>query len=240
MKVLVVGGGCYGTLHARRMLMAKDRGRYPFAELWVIDRLADPPARGVVGERPDVRWVQADWDAFLADYMDGPDCDEADQFVPAPLAPHLIFNWLVGALARELTGRTVESVPVSHSFEQPYARHGADGGFYFSFADWECPVSCTEPAICPAIRAPRTWEQADFLAEFASARPAIAGLASFRCAQLANGIGGVAIGELADARRRFAELARRSPDRALEFLVATVSACHGALGQIAIGPIAAR
>jgi hypothetical protein len=233
-QLIVIGGGCYGRLHATRLLAAKDRGRIAFERLVVVDRSSLHAAREAVGDRPDVTYVTADWDAFLATHLADAASTRDDHLVPAPLAPHLLANWLERALREDLPQRTVAPERVSHTFDQPYARHGADGAFYFSFADWVCPVSCTEPATCPAIRAPRTWEQADFLAAFVAGRPDVAGLATFVCRQLTSAIGTVAVSELHAARAHLRAAAEASPDAPLTFLVATVSACHGALGQLAV------
>ena len=231
--LIVIGGGCYGRLHATRLLAAKDRGLIAFERLLVVDREARHLAYEAVGDRADVDYVTADWGAFLKAYMAASAVAD-DHVVPAPLAPHLLADWLEAALREDLPGRTVASERVSHTFDQPYARHGADGCFYFSFADWTCPVSCTEPATCPAIRAPRTWEQARFLRELVQGNAAIAGLATFECRQLTSAIGTVAVGELLAARERLRAAAEARPAEPLTFLVATVSACHGAIGQLGV------
>lgn len=234
-NLIVIGGGCYGHLHATRLLNANRRGQIAFDRVVIVDREATHKARREIGDRPDVRYVTADWDAFLLEYLADPEATAGDHLVPAPLAPHLLANWLLAALKADLPTRSVSWETVTHTVDQPYARHGQDGAFYVSFADWICPVECTEPAICPAIRAPRTWEQATFLRERLGADPGVADLAIFVCRLLTGGIGTVPVAELHAARARFRALADTRPDASLVCLVATVSACHGAIAQLRIG-----
>jgi hypothetical protein len=237
-SLIVIGGGCYGHLHATRLLTANRRGQIAFDRVVIVDREETHKARRAIGDRPDVRYVAADWDAFLREYLADPDATADDHLVPAPLAPHLLANWLLAALQADLPTRSVRWETVTHTVDQPYARHGRDGAFYVSFADWICPVECTEPAICPAIRSPRTWEQAAFLRERLGGDPAVADLAIFVCRLLTGGIGTVPVAELHAARARFRALAEARPDTPLTCLVATVSACHGAIAQLAIGAAA--
>jgi hypothetical protein len=211
----VIGGGCYGSYHARQLLKAIRAGRLrPGERLLVVDRDAScPAARELAGAR-EVSMVTADWDAFLRGWLAaeaGPD----DRVVPAPLAPHLLWDWLAGELA-------AERVEPPGGWGLPYERSPRTGELYLSAAGWTCPATCVEPAHCPALHAPRDWDLGDLIEERAGAlgyRPAV-----FRCLQVAGGVGGVRVRDLLAAREGAA--------RDELVLVATSSRCHAAVGAL--------
>ena len=74
----------------------------------------------------------------------------------------------------------------------PYDVQAPDGTRYVSFADWLCPVHCIEPATCPMIRAPRTWEMGDAMGDLTpalgQAHPT-AGPVLFTCRHRVYGVG---------------------------------------------------
>jgi hypothetical protein len=111
-----------------------------------------------------------------------------------------------------------------------------DGIRYASHADWLCPTHCIEPALCPVIRAPRTWEMTDTLEEMTRrlerAGP-VAGPVALRCRHRAFGVGMFDADEVVAADALIAE-AGTSGDE-VRILVGTVSSCHGAVGMLAIG-----
>jgi hypothetical protein len=145
--------------------------------------------------------------------------------------PHLLFEWLVRRARARWPGRGVAVVPVPDSLGTPYDRAVEDGTRYVSFADWICPTHCIEPATCPAIGAPRTWEMGD-AARSRTLRRGAAGAGAravrsrheTRCrgdpiAAVLAGIGCVEAG---------------SEPAGAEVLVGTISSCHGALNVITI------
>ena len=112
-----------------------------------------------------------------------------------------------------------------------------DGTRYVSFADWICPTHCIEPALCPAIGAPRTWEMGDAVRALAerlrgAGRP-VAGPALFVCRHHVFGVGTFA-GEAVLAGDRLVAEAGASGAPA-EVLVGTISSCHGALNLLSLG-----
>jgi hypothetical protein len=217
--LVVVGGGCYGSYHARQLVKAIRAGRLPGERLLVVDRDASCRARGELSGAPEVSLVTADWLEFLRGWLAGAEPD--DGVVPAPLAPHLLWEWLAGELP-------AERVEPPGGWRLPYEQRGRDGELYLSAAGWRCPATCVEPAHCPVLHGPRDWDLGDVIEERAGALgylPAV-----FRCAQLGGGVGGVRVGELRAAR----EAARRG-GRGL-VLVATHSRCHAAVGALRVGP----
>ena len=209
----VIGGGFFGAYHARQLLKAIRAGRLPRRRLLIVDRDPACLAARELGDGDEVEVVVSDWLEFLRAWLPraGPD----DHVIPAPLAPHLLWQWLAG----ELDGAPS---PPPRGWGLPYEQPGPAGELYLSAAAWTCPATCVEPAHCPALHAPRDWDLADVIEERAVAlgfEPAV-----FRCRHLANGVGSVRVGELQAA-------AGRGGSRA-GVLVATSSRCHAAVGAL--------
>jgi hypothetical protein len=153
--------------------------------------------------------------------------------------PHLMFEWVLRRARERWPDRRVVVAPVTGDFPTPYDRvsGGADETRYVSFADWICPTHCIEPALCPAIGAPRTWEMADSVQDLArrlraSGRP-VSGPALFVCKHQVFGVGMFAA-EAVRAGDRLVEDAGASGMSA-EVLVGTISSCHGALNLLKLG-----
>jgi len=240
---VVVGGGCYGTFYASQLAKAKARGKTDYRTVIVVDRNPDCRARRELGDAPDREFVTAEWTAFFDDWL--PDARRTthdardDQIVPSPHMPHLMFEWVLRRARARWSNRAVTVELVPGTFPTPYDRPsgGSDATRYVSFADWICPTHCIEPALCPAIGAPRTWEMADSVRDLAErlragGRP-VSGPALFVCKHQVFGVGMFA----ADAVRagdRIVATAGESGELA-EILVGTISSCHGALNLLRLG-----
>jgi hypothetical protein len=230
----VVGGGCYGTFYASQLAKAKARGKTDYRSVIIVDRNAECQARGELGDAPDRQFVTEDWSTFFDDFFtDARD----DQVVPSPHMPHLMFEWVLRRARERWPNRVVSVQPVPGDFPTPYDRPSGSGDAtrYVSWADWICPTHCIEPARCPAIGAPRTWEMADSVRELAarlraSGRP-VEGPALFVCKHQVFGVGMFA----ADAVRAGDRLvAEAGAGGGAEVLVGTISSCHGALNLLRI------
>jgi hypothetical protein len=151
--------------------------------------------------------------------------------------PHLMFEWILRRARVRWPKRTVTVDPVPGDVPPPYDRPGADHTRYVSWADWICPTHCIEPAQCPAIGAPRTWEMSDSVRELAerlraTGRP-VQGPALFVCKHQVFGVGMFAA-ESVRAGDRLVEQAG-STSAPVEILVGTISSCHGALNLLKLG-----
>src|SRR5258706_4676148 len=156
--VVVVGGGCYGTFYASQLAKAKARGKVDFRTVIVVDRNSDCRARRELAEAPARRFVTQDWPSFFDAYF----LDTSnDHVVLSPNIPHLMFEWLLARARQRWPRRSITVDPVPGDIGTPYDRTAQDATRYVSFADWVCPTHCIEPALCPAIGAPRTWEMGD-------------------------------------------------------------------------------
>jgi hypothetical protein len=237
--VVIVGGGCYGTFYAAQLLRARERGKTRWRRLIVVDR--DPACRFAreLGDGPDRELAVGDWSEFFDAYLAGVAqsvTDPPDAIVPSPLMPHLMFEWLVRRARTRWPGRLVEVRPVPLGPGTPYDVQAPDGTRYVSFADWLCPVHCIEPAVCPIIRGPRTWEMAEAmegLTRRLAAQAPTAGPVLFVCRHRVHGVG---MFDVASVLTGDALVAASGEDgRPVDVLVGTISACHGAASLLHLG-----
>ena len=231
-----MGGGCYGTFYASQLAKAKARGKVDFRTVIVVDRNSDCRAKSELGEAADRRFVTQDWTAFFDAFMpEGAD----DYIVPSPHMPHLMFEWVLARARRRWPGRAIEVAPVPGDMGTPYDRTAQDATRYVSFADWVCPTHCIEPALCPAIGAPRTWEMGDAVRALAdrlreSGQP-VAGPALFVCKHHVFGVGTFAVEAVLAGDRLVAEAGASGGPAGV--LVGTISSCHGAVNLLQLGAL---
>lgn len=238
--VVIVGGGCYGTFYARQLTLAREKGKAEFERLLIVDR--DPHCQFTrdVGAADDRQLVAADWTAFFDQYLAEretlPPAGREDVIVPSPLMPHLMYQWLQRRAAARWPGREVVTRPLPSGPGTPYDQAAPDGTRYVSFADWLCPTHCIEPAICPVIRGPRTWEMAEALEQLrvtlAQDAP-VAGPVLFACEHQVFGVGTFSVTEVlaGDATVRAAGI----PGSPVDVLIGTISSCHGAVNLLHLG-----
>jgi hypothetical protein len=239
--VVIVGGGCYGSFYAGQLLRARARGAVRWRRLVVVDRdpacRAGPAVRGAEG----VELVVREWGGFFDDFFAGagPATDPPDAIVPSPLMPHLMYEWLLRRARSRWPDREVGTRPVTVGPGTPYDVLAPDGTRYVSFADWLCPVHCIEPATCPIIRAPRTWEMGDAMVALTrrlGASHPTAGPVLFTCRHRVYGVGMFDVSAVLEGD---AVVARAGAEgTAVDVLVGTVSACHGAASLLHLGAVA--
>jgi hypothetical protein len=240
--IVVVGGGCYGGYYVRQLARAYRADAVRWHRLLVVDR--DPSCRVAAlpeAERPPrLSLAFAEWRDFFGDVLGAaavdPGSHAGDAIVPSPLMPHLLADWIADRAAARWPERVVRIAPLASVPDVPWQRAGADGTRYVSFAEWMCPINCIEPARCPHTRGPRTWSMPDAIRAYA--REAGDGDASpgeplvFHCTHRAYGVGMI---DVRDVLQADAEVAARAADGPAEFLVGTVSHCHGALRRLVVG-----
>ncbi|HEV2239203.1 MAG TPA: hypothetical protein VGR57_21285 [Ktedonobacterales bacterium] len=232
MRLIIIGGGCYGCYHTRQLLKAQHRGKIAADEFIIVDRNPACRARGEFAGEPLVRVVRADWASYLRAALADAEPDTADRLVPAPFAPHLLCDWLLDAARAAVPERPIERVPCDLALGLPYEQGDATGNRFISAAGWVCPATCIEPARCPAIHDTRTWELGELVrAGAARAATPYQQVALFTCRHFAFGIGTIPVAELARARLELVGRLR-AEDVPRRVLVGTVSACHGVLGEL--------
>jgi hypothetical protein len=235
--IVVVGGGCYGTFYVRQLLRARSRGAAGWRRLIAVDR--DPGCRlgreHLHGATVELR--VAEWGRFFDEYLTTPRASAApDAIVPSPLMPHLMFEWLLRAARRRWPAREVEARPLTLAAGTPYDVLHPDGTRYVSFADWLCPVHCIEPATCPVIRGPRSWEMAEAVISLTTRlgreRP-VAGPVLLVVRHRTYGVG---MFDVADVLAGEAAVASAGDGGGpVDVVVGTVSSCHGAVSLLHLG-----
>ena len=239
--VIVVGGGCYGTFYAAQLAKAREKGKARFRKIVVVDRDPDCRARRELGEAPDREFVGRDWteyfDAFLGSSERAGLGAPQDYIVPSPLMPHLMFEWVLRRARARWPERAVSVDRVPGTLGTPYDREAPDDTRYVSFADWICPTHCIEPAICPAIAAPRTWEMGTAIEQLVerlhAAGEAVSRSALFVCRHHVFGVGTFAVDAVLEGDAIVA--AAGASGEAAGVLVGTISSCHGAMKLLTIG-----
>jgi hypothetical protein len=207
----------------------------------VVDR--DPTCRAARSLSPDPSrsLVVQDWGTFFDRFLNPAKPPDAagppDAIVPSPLMPHLMYQWLERRARARWPARLTESRPVEVPAGTPYDRLGPDGTRYLSFADWLCPVHCIEPATCPVIDAPRTWDMSDAvtrLTERMARTRRVAGPVLFVCRHRVFGVGMFDVSTVLAGDRVVAQAG--ADGTPVDIVVGTISACHGAVGLLHLGP----
>jgi hypothetical protein len=238
--IVIVGGGCYGTFYAGQLQRARARGKAAYRRLLVVDRNPACQMARELGEDDSRRLVVQKWgeffDSYLANVVAPPPGDPTDGIVPSPLMPHLMYEWLVRRARDRWPGRRVDTRPVMIGPGTPYDASAPDGTRYVSFADWICPTHCIEPAICPVIRAPRTWEMADAMEaltrRLGESHPT-AGPVLFVCEHRVFGVGMFDVSAVLAGDAMVAKAGQgKFP---VDVLIGTVSSCHGAASLLHLG-----
>jgi hypothetical protein len=238
--VIIVGGGCYGTFYAGQLHRAAERGKLSYRTLLVVDR--NPQCRFALetGGSGNRKLIVQEWADFFDDClgagMSGSVAAPEDAIVPSPLMPHLMYEWLVRRARSRWPGRLVHTKPVPTGPGTPYDVAAPDGTRYVSYADWICPTHCIEPATCPVIRAPRTWEMSEALegltARLAALHPT-EGPVLFVCKHRVHGVGMFDVSSVLAGDSAVASAGANGTP--VDVLVGTISSCHGAVNLLHLG-----
>lgn len=239
-RIVIVGGGCYGSYYLRQLGRARRAAAAEWDELVVVDH---DPACAVGRSAPDdlppqTRLVVSAWrqyfDAYLASAVGDP-ARRRDAIVPSPLMPHLMADWLAERARQRWPGRAVRTEPLLTAPDVPWQRAGEDGTHYVSFAEWMCPINCIEPAKCPHTRGPRSWSLPSTVREYVDAEAGrgreVQSLV-FHCTHRTHGVGMIDVADVVDAD---ATIASAGAGDDATFLIGTVSHCHGALRRLVVG-----
>jgi hypothetical protein len=242
--IVVVGGGCYGGYYVRQLGRAARAGAISWQRLLVVDRDAScAVSRSLADEtwggQPAPELVVDEWrtffDRWLDEAADAPSAAANDALVPSPLMPHLLFDWMLARARSHWPDRQVTVEPLERAPNTPWERASPDGTHFVSFAEWMCPINCIEPARCPKTRDVRTWSMPVALRRHVENEHArgstIAGPAIFHCTHRTYGVGMVDVRDVVDAEVEMRRLAERG---SFEYLVGTVSHCHGAVNRMVV------
>lgn len=241
-EVVIIGGGCYGSFYASQLLAARAKGAATWRRLIVVDRDAACQATALLADAPGAVVAVAEWVPFLDAWL-GTERAEVDQIVPSPLMPHLMATWIEGQARARWPDRPIGMTPAETPVGTPFDRlHPGDGVRYLSWADWLCPVHCIEPATCPVIAAPRSWEMSETVAAWTTDRARVtptAGPAIFACRHVVHGVGMYPARAATAGFAALVEALDRTPT-GVDLVIASLSACHGAVGVLRVGPAGNR
>lgn len=225
---IVIGGGEWGCYHIERLLRALRNGRLAPAVIHAVDRDSGCAAVRKFASEAAFRFTEAEWVPFLLGFLQESRLAPGSQIVPSPHAPHLFLDWLQAYLSMNSRGLVLSREQFQAELSLPFQYAGADSNLFLSAAAWQCPLTCLEPVVCPAIRARRSWELGDLLRARAASEDDPMTPVIWKSVYFCPGVAGVpAIDLLAAARRLLA-----SPELGGKAAVATVSGCHGVVGVL--------
>jgi hypothetical protein len=236
-RVVVIGGGCYGSWYTQQLAKAIGRNAVTVGEIVVVDRSASCRVGAALADHgyagAPVRLAVQPWSEYLKSWLDDDSSAlQRDAMVPSPLMPHLCLDWLVERARHRWPARTVQVRPLPAIPDVPWERAAPDGRHYVSFAAWTCPVNCIEPAKCPATRGVRDWSMPPFVQAYAAQQgKAISAACIFHCSHRVYGVGMIDAASIIAADT---VVSSQSATEAVHVLVGTVSHCHGALGLMSV------
>ena len=204
--VLVIGGGRFGLLAARRLA-----GR-------VISVVEPDPGPELINLDVDI--IRQDGAAATANLLDG---KRPPVWVVPALPRHFLADWLAICLAN-LDPKSVEPPPEA-VLPVKSVHQGPHGQYYLSLSDFICPDDCPEPAdkctVTGLARGKPMFER-------------LAGLKApgwqtgvLRSHQLAPGVGGLSCAEMKALGQSMAQKKGR-------WILATACRCHGVVQGFAL------
>jgi hypothetical protein len=238
MRYVIAGGGAYGAHYVKKLLEAIDLGKVELDEIVVVDHDAACQVAEVAKTRPVVRLEVSDWRRFGAQVWADPTGWAQDIWIPAPIAPHILADWVIDRV-KELTGLEVaaEQTPVSLP-DLPFAQQHPDGRILLSHAPGRCPLDCTEPATCAITKDTRWWEMRDTLTELIAQHDLALDvdrvamfLCRHHCDPSQHDVGGIPFTTICAETDRVCRHAKQGAD---QIGVATFSSCHGVLTRLAV------
>lgn len=235
-EIAIMGGGCYGRFYLGQLHLAWQRDAVRWDHLHVVDHDPACQAAELIPDVPATTLACSAWAAFLAAWLDPASRTASDRIVPTPLMPHLFADWHTDRARHRWPEHVTRRLPVDAPIGTPFDMlNPSDGNRYASHADWICPIHCIEPSRCPKIRAPRSWEMGETLVAWNAARPeGPAELGIFTCRHVTHGVGMVEVGTLLAAAQALDNRLERAGTA--ELVMASVSACHGAVGLLRVEP----
>ncbi|OGF66880.1 MAG: hypothetical protein A2Y62_01395 [Candidatus Fischerbacteria bacterium RBG_13_37_8] len=223
-KVIILGGGCYGSVFSQRISRAKEKNQCDYSYQLIVDINSECEAI-VNNERKDVLFFNGDWMDFFSSYV-GYFINEQDYVVLPCNTPHFIFNFFVRMLTSS-KGHRVEVLRLNDNIGFPYEEYSGDS-LYISNAEWTCPYLCREPEICPAIHEARLWNIRERLCDYLSRikEYKIDDSLLFESDLVINGVALIATKKIISGYRRLISTAEILPK---VYVIATISQCHGAI-----------
>jgi hypothetical protein len=212
-EVFIIGAGRFGK---RAVDVLSSRLDSP---LWVVDKEGEA-LRVTAG--PRVERILQEGVLFLVESL--PRLHPTNFIVPA-VPIHLAYEWLRLCLKDKLSVFRIE-VPESMKPFLPHTWEGSEGSLLVSYADFQCPDDCPEPADhCTVTGKRRGTPLHERLSNIARAGYRVHVLQS---RQLAPGVGGYTVGDLREALERVESGGKG------KWMVATACKCHGIVSAMEV------
>ena len=233
MKYVIAGGGAYGTHYLKKIQIALEKGKINLDEVIVVDKNPDCKAKEEIGNLPKASIWVGSWNEFSHEVWKNRQSLIEDVWIPAPLAPHILSDWIIIKLERELGLKYVQSSKEPKLPDIPFAHVTPDGRILLSHAPGKCPLDCIEPEVCAITEDTRWWEMRDTLVEMLNSEHSPVqpkGVAMFFCKHHCDAgqhdVGGISfktIYEETDKILHYLKFGNCS------FGIATFSSCHGVM-----------
>src|SRR5215207_3598882 len=238
MRYVIAGGGAYGAHYVKKLLQGIDSGRIALDEIVVVDRASSCQVAELAQAEPAVRLEVSDWRRFAARVWADPDYRAEDIWIPAPIAPHILADWVIDRIEAQ-TGLRVGVERASIDLpDLPFSQQSPDGRILLSHAPGRCPLDCIEPGTCAITKDTRWWEMRDTLteliaqADLALDRDCVAMFfCRHHCDPDQHDVGGIPFATISAETDR---VCRQVADGAGQIGVVTFSSCHGVLTRLNI------
>lgn len=231
MKYVIAGGGVYGTHYVKKIQTALEKGKMNLDEVIIVDKNPECRAKEEIKNLPNASIWVGSWNDFSEEVWENKQALIEDVWVPAPLAPHILSDWIIIRLEKELGWKYSNSTKMLELPSIPFAQITEDGRILLSHAPGRCPLDCTEPEVCAITEDTRWWEMRHTLermisSEHSPVRPE--GVAMFFCKHHCDAgqddIGGISFKTIYEETEKILDYLTLGNH---SFGIATFSSCHG-------------
>ncbi len=220
--IYVLGGHALACHYIKHLLHARDEGLISFKAIHFVDE--NPNAKAFTEFGHLATGHTASYASFIGELLQN--SKSTGTIIPDHTAPHVFFQVFLKLLKEhpETKDRTISLTP-SALLDLPFEKKLDQGLTALSYATWVCPLECEEPDHCPAIDKPRSWTMATSLKDKLQSDS----VHILECEQLAYGVAHI---PLTAIRKEWEALFNHMINhKEGTFSVATVSKCHGILGE---------
>ena len=226
-NIFILGGHKLAVSYYDKISKAKAAGQIDYDRLFCVTDDLDAHAYRHV-PRPDV--ISKSYSQFILEILSDPETvSPYDTVVPDHTAKHVMLQVFLGFVAKRFANYETHLKPFVSDLNTPFLYKSENDALWaMSYATWSCPPDCDEPAICPHIAAPRTWDFFRTIPQIVKSLSQNASVHLFGCEPLVVEISHLSLPKIADELKAFE--ARLTGPLPVTVLIATHSRCHGILG----------
>lgn len=225
--ISILGGHKLAVSYYDKISNAKAAGQIAYDCLFCI---TDDPKAYAHEHVPQPDIIAKSYSQFILDTLSDPiSVSPHDTIVPDHTAKHVMLQVFLGFVAKYFPSYKTDLKPFVSDLNTPFLYKSENDAIWaMSYATWTCPPDCDEPAICPHIAAPRTWDFFKMLPQTLNSLTHNSSIHLFGCEPLVAEMSHLKLSKIADELKSFKNrLAGPIPVTAL---IATHSHCHGILG----------